>query len=132
MLKLLHVVTAHTFSVATQFSRHIILLIPNDAIDQTHECLRKPLNQPSIAAAMETQPIQRSIAVILGPSNWTEWIRSIQRRAETLGIWRFVDPAGVEELQDPGYPEIKDIKPTAEKYSDLSEDEKEDLREQRA
>ena len=81
---------------------------------------------------METQPTQRSTAVILGPNNWTEWIRSIQRRAETLGVWKFVDPAGAEELQDSRYPEVKDVKPTAERYSDLSEDEKEELKEQRA
>jgi len=79
---------------------------------------------------METQPTQRSVAVILGPNNWTEWIRSIQRRAETLGVWKYIDPAGAEELQDPSYPEPKDVKPTATRYSNLSEDEKEELKEQ--
>ena len=81
---------------------------------------------------MEFQPIQRPIAVILGPNNWTEWIRSIQRRAETLGVWRYIDPAKTEELRDPSYPESKDVKPTATRYSDLSEDKKEELKEQRA
>ena len=42
---------------------------------------------------------------------------------KTLGVWKFIDPAGAEELQDPRYPEPKDIRPAAERYSDLSEDE---------
>ena len=81
---------------------------------------------------METQPTQKSTAVILGPNNWAEWIQSIQHRAETLGVWKFVDPAGAEELRDTQYPEPKDVNPTANRYSDLSEDEKEELKEQRA
>jgi hypothetical protein len=81
---------------------------------------------------METQSTQQSVAVILGPNNWAEWIRSIQYRAETLGVWRFVDPAGAEELQDPHYPEPKDVKSAAGKYSDPSIDEKEELKEQYA
>lgn len=81
---------------------------------------------------METQPTQRPTAAILGPNNWTEWIRSIQRRAETLGVWKYIDPAGAEELRDPSYPEPKDVKSTATKYSALSDDEKEELKEQRA
>src|SRR6266480_3575983 len=80
---------------------------------------------------METQSTQRSTAVILGPNNWEEWIRSIQRRAETLGVWKFINPARTEELQDPHYPEPKDIKTTAKAYSDLDDDEKEELKEQR-
>jgi hypothetical protein len=70
--------------------------------------------------------------MILGPNNWAEWIRSIQRRAETLGVWTYIDPAGSTELQDPSYPEPKNVKSTATKYSDLSDDEKEELKEQRA
>ncbi len=81
---------------------------------------------------METQSAQRSVAVILGPSNWEEWIRSIQRRAETLGVWKFVNPTGTDDLQDPHYPEPKDIKATANVYSDLDDDDKEELKEQRA
>ncbi len=83
-----------------------------------------------IAVAIETQPTQRSVAIILGLNNWTEWIRSIQHRAETLGVWKYIDPAKTEELQDLSYPEPKDVKQTATRYSDLSEDEKEELKEQ--
>ena len=79
---------------------------------------------------METQSTQRSTAVILEPNNWEEWIWSIQRRAETLGIWKFVNPARTEKLQDPHYPEPKDIKMTAKAYSDLNNNEKEELKEQ--
>ena len=81
---------------------------------------------------METPSTQRSVAVILGLNNWTEWIHSIQHHAETLGVWKYIDSAGAEELQDPSYPEPKDVKPMATRYSDLSEDEKEELKEQRA
>src|SRR5205809_1110389 len=67
----------------------------------------------STNCTIESQPIQRPIVVILGPNNWTEWIRSIQRCAKTLGVWRYIDSAGAEELRDPSYSEPKDIKPIA-------------------
>ena len=63
---------------------------------------------------MEIQPRQRSTAVTLGSNNWTEWIWSIQCQVKTLGIWKFIDLAGAEELKDPYYLEAKGIKLTAE------------------
>ena len=113
-------------SIATQLAiarnqSHALSVFPNFS--------KRP---PNIAATMETQPTQKPIAVILGPGNWTEWIRSIQRRAETLGVWKYVDPNGDEELQDPKYPEPKDVNTEATKYSALDDDEKEELKELRA
>ena len=87
-------------------------------------------SQPTnIAVAMETQPTQWSVAVILGLNNWTEWIRSIQHRAETPGVWSYINLAKTKELRNLSYLEPKDVKPMATRYSDLSEDEKEELKE---
>ena len=112
---------------------YLPIILPKSFQSHTAKCLlidsssSQPIN---IAVAMETQPTQWPIAIILGLNNWTEWIRSIQYCVETLGIWKYIDPVKTEELWDLSYPEPKNIKPMATRYSDLSEDEKEELKEQ--
>ena len=59
---------------------YLPIVLPKSFQSHAAECLlidSSSSQLTNIAVAMETQPTQRSVAIILGPNNWTEWIRSI-------------------------------------------------------
>ncbi|CAD6501011.1 BgTH12-06711 [Blumeria graminis f. sp. triticale] len=61
-----------------------------------------------------------------GPSNWDQWISTIQKFALTQSIWAQIDPSSISRVPCLKYPEeplITVVKPTARLITDLAIDE---------
>ena len=85
---------------------------------------------------MSTAQTPQRVAIILnGPNDWDEWLEVIKTKAVGGRIWEFVDPRTNKDelptLRRPTIPSAKDVNSEKSTLSQLTDDEKDELKLQR-
>src|SRR5947209_4048654 len=84
---------------------------------------------------LTAQTPQRVAIILNGPNDWDEWLEVIKTKAVGGRIWEFVDPRTNKDelptLRRPTIPSAKDVNPEKSTLSQLTDDEKDELKLQR-
>jgi len=79
-----------------------------------------------------SQPTQRTAVILNSSTDWDEWLEIVKTKAIGGEIWSFVDPAIEKDklptLKQPDVPIAATVNSDKTKISELSEDEKEELK----
>jgi hypothetical protein len=79
-----------------------------------------------------TQMPQRVAVIPNGPMDWAEWLEVVKTKSVGGKIWDFVNPntnkAGLLILEKPMIPSAKDVNPLKAVLSQLTDDEKDELK----
>ena len=79
-----------------------------------------------------SQPTQRTAVILNSSTDWDEWLEIVKTKAIGGEIWSFVDPAIEKDklptLKQPDVPIAATVNSDKTKISELSEDEREELK----
>ena len=79
-----------------------------------------------------SQPIQKTAVILNSSTNWDKWLEIVKTKAIRGEIWSFVDPAiekdKLSTLKQPDVPTTAIVNSDKIKFSELSKDEKEELK----
>ena len=72
------------------------------------------------------------LVILKTSSDWRKWIEVIKSTAIGQQIWEYIDPdtslEALPKLEEPSFPEPKEVQSGVTKYSELSDDSKEQYR----
>ena len=79
-----------------------------------------------------SQPKKNHAVILKTSSDWRKWIEVIKSSAIGQKIWDYIDPETsldmLPKLEEPSFPQPQDVQDGAIRYSELSDDSKEQYR----